>query len=126
MGAVGTTQLGITGAVATLVNPNYEQEGYTRTAIDIGTMHTLADGSIAYDSVTTRYRYSLSWNGITEAERDAIQTRYEVKTSQAFSPPDSATEYTVFVVQNSFQDSYLEDGGGTRRYWCQLELVEAS
>ena len=126
MGAVGTTQLGITGAVATLVNPNYEQEGYTRTAIDIGTMHTLADGSIAYDSVTTRYRFTLSWNAITEAQRNAIETQYLIKTEQTFSPPDAATDYTVLVLPNSFQDSYLEDGGGTRRYYCALALEEVS
>ena len=110
----------------TLADPSYEREGYTRQAQDVGILHEMADGSGVYDSVTTKYRFRLVWVGITEAQRDAIQTRYEVKTSQAFSPPDTASTYTVFVVPNSFQDSYLEDGGGTRRYWCQLELVEAS
>ena len=110
----------------TLSEPNYEQEGYVRAAQDVGVVHEMADGSGVYDHVTTKYRFRLSWNGVTEVERDAILARYLVKTSQAFSPPDSATSYTVFVVPNSFQDSYLEDGGGTRYYWCQLELVEAS
>ena len=110
----------------TLASPSYEREGYTRQAMDVGVMHEMADGSAVYDSITTKYRFRLSWVGITEAERNAIQTRYEVKTSQAFSPPDTASSYTVFVVPNSFQDSYLEDGTATRRYWCQLELAEAS
>ena len=110
----------------TLAQPDYEREGYTRTAVDVGTMHEMADGSVVYDSITTRYRFRLSWNGITEAQRDAILARHIIKTSQAFSPPDSASSYTVFVVPNSWQDSYLEDSGGTRRYWCQLELVEAA
>ena len=126
MGAIGTTQLGPTGSVVTLVNPNYEQEGYTRQGVDIGVMHTLADGSITYDSVTTRYRFTLSWNAITEAQRDAIETGYLEKGEQTFSPPDSATDYTVLVMPNSFQDSYLEDGGGTRRYYCGLTLEEVA
>ena len=110
----------------TLSEPNYEREGYVRAAQDVGAMHEMADGSTVYDSVTTKYRFRLSWNGVTESERDDILTRYLVKTSQAFSPPDSAGTYTVFVVPNSWNDSYLEDQDGTRYYWCQLELVEAS
>ena len=110
----------------TLAAPSYEREGYTRQAQDVGVLHEMADGSAVYDDVTTKYRFRLVWNGVTEAERDAILTRYLVKTSQAFSPPDSATEYTVFVVPNSFQDSYLHTTDLTRYYWCQMELVEAS
>ena len=110
----------------TLAEPAYPREGYTREAVDVGVMHEMADGSTVYDSVTSKLRFRLQWVGITEAERDAILARYIIKTSQAFSPPDSAGTYTVFVVPNSWQDSYLTDGGGTRRYWCQLELVEAS
>jgi hypothetical protein len=117
MGAIGTTQLGPSGSVATLVNPDYEP---------VGTMHQLANGSIAYDSITTRWRFTLSWNAITEAQRNAIETGYLEKGQQTFSPPDSATDYTVLVVPNSFQDSYLEDGGGTRRYYCALALEEVS
>ena len=120
------TTLGPSGSPVTLASPSFEREGYTRHGEDIGIMHEMADGSIVYDSVTTRYRFRLSWVGITEAERDAIQTRSEDKAAQVFSPPDTASTYTVFVVPNSFQDSYLEDGTGTRRYWCQLELVEVS
>jgi len=110
----------------TLAAPSYEREGYVRTAQDIGVLHEMADGSSVYDSITTKYRFRLVWNGVTEAQRNAILTRYLVKTSQAFSPPDTASEYTVFVVPNSWQDTYLEDSAGTRYYWCQMELVEAS
>jgi len=120
------TTLGPSGSPVTLASPSYEREGYTRQAQDVGTMHEMLDGSAVYDSVTTKYRFRLNWPGITEAERNTILTQYLVKTEQVFSPPDSATEYTVFVVLNSWQDSYLEDGSGTRRYWCSLELVEAS
>lgn len=96
-----------------------------RTAQDIGALHEMADGSAVYDNITTRYRFRLQWVGLTEAQRDAVLTRYLVKTEQAFSPPDTTSTYTVFVVPNSWQDSYTESGG-TRYYWCQMELVEVS
>jgi len=124
--AITTTLGGVTIGDGATWGPAYEREGYTRTAVDIGVLHEMADGSVVYDSVATRYRFRLQYNGITEAQRDAILARYIIKTSQAFSPPDTAETYTVFVVPNSWQDSYLEDSGGTRRYWCQMELVEAA
>lgn len=110
----------------TLEDPNYAPEGYVRAAQDVGVLHEMADGSSVYDSITTKYRFRLSWNGVTEAQRNAILTRYLVKTSQAFSPPDTTAEYTVFVVPNSWNDSYQEDSSAVRYYWCQMELVEAS
>lgn len=122
MGTLGTTELSGT----TLSNPNYEQEGYVQAGVDVGVQHQMADGSITYDSVTTRLRFSLEWNAITEVQRDAIWTKYQVKTSQTFSPPDSATDYTVFVVPNTWHCSYLEAAGGTRYYYCGLALEEAS
>ena len=111
----------------TLEDPNYEREGYVRQAQDVGAMHEMLDGSSVYDDITTKYRFRLQWNGVTEGQRDAILLRYLEKGSQVFSPPDSdITTYTVFVVPNSWQDSYLEDDGQVRYYWCQMELVEAS
>jgi len=110
----------------TLASPAYAQEGYTQAGIDVGVMHDLADGSSVYDSVTSKLRFRLVWNGITEAERNTIYTKYLVKTSQAFSPPDSSGTFTVFVVPNTWSCSYLNDSAGTVYYFCQLELVEAA
>jgi hypothetical protein len=110
----------------TLVDPNYEREGYTLELEDIGELNIMADGSAVYDYVDTLYTFTLSWNAITEAQKNAIRTRYLVKSSQAFSPPDSASSYTVFVMPNTWRESYLEDGDGTRRYYCEMRLREAS
>ena len=121
------TTLGISGDIKTLAAPTYGQDGYTKEPIDVGTMHELADGSIVYDSTTTRWRFRLKWNAITGAERDVIETQFLIKTEQTFSPPDSATTYTVFCAKNGYVDQgYLEDGGGTPRYYCSLILEEAS
>lgn len=120
------TTLGISGAIATLPEPAYEREGYVRTAQDVGVMHQMADGSAVYDSITTKYRFRLSWPGVTEAEMNTILTQYLIKSQQIFSPPNSATTYNVLVVKDSWQDTYLEDSGGTAYYWCQMELVEVS
>jgi len=110
----------------TLAEPAYENEGYVRVAEDVGAIHGLADGDVVYDYVGTRYRFRLNWKTITEAERNTILTRYLVKTAQAFSPPDAAGTYTVLVVPGSFRDGYIEDGSATRRYNCELELVETT
>jgi len=112
------------GAVA-LAEPAAGNEGYELEGIDIGNVHQLADGSIGYDYVTTRYRFTLRWKGITAAERTTIRTRYEVKTAQAFVGPN-ADAFTVFVVPNSWRESYQDDSGGTARYDCEMRLEEST
>ena len=106
----------------TLADPLYDHDGYGLEHIDVGAAHEMADGSTVYDYVGTRYRFPLKWQHITAAQKSAIATKALVKTSQAFSPPDSATSYTVRVVPNTWRESYVTDGGGTARYNCQLTL----
>lgn len=112
------------GAVA-LAEPAFGNEGYELEAIDHGAMHELASGAIVYDYVATRYRITLRWKGITAAQKVTIRTRYEVKTSQAFVGPN-ADAFTVFVVPNSWRESYQEDGSATARYDCEMQLEEAA
>jgi hypothetical protein len=112
---------------AHVADPAYAESGYVLSADDIGTMHTTASGSAVYDYVGTRYRFKLEWKGITKAQKDAIRTKAEVKTAQVFDPPDEdVTTYTVIVVPNSWEESYIEDGDGTARYMCELELLETT
>lgn len=112
----------------TLAAPALDRDGYEMEAVDVGAFHELASGGVIYDDITTRYRFTLRWNGITAAERTAIRTRYLVKTSQVFSPPDAADTYTVFVMPNSWRESYLDTpaGAGSERYFCELQLIEAA
>ncbi len=109
----------------TLADPAFGNEGYEREAIDNGALHDLADGSLAYDYVNTRYRFTVRWKGITAAQRNTIITRYEVKTAQAFVGPN-ADSFTVFVVPNSYRESYQEDGDSTLRYDCEIRLEEST
>ena len=110
----------------TLADPNYEREGYRLGLEDVGVLNVMADGSAVYDYVDTLYTFNLSWNAITESQKNAIRARYLVKTVQAFSPPDSASTYNVLVVPNSWREDYIEDGSATRRYYCELALRESS
>jgi hypothetical protein len=112
------------GGVA-LAAPAAGNEGVELEAIDQGALHILADGSLAYDYVNTRYRITVRWKGITAAERATIRTRYEVKAAQAWVSPN-ADNFTVFVVPNSWRESWIEDGGGTARYDCELRLEEST
>lgn len=110
---------------AAVADPAFGNEGYEREAVDNGALHELADGSLAYDYVNTRYRFTLRWRGITAAERNAIIARYVIKTAQNFVGPN-ADAFTVFVIPNSYRESYQDDGGGTARYDCELRLEEST
>lgn len=110
----------------TLAEPTFGHDGYEAELADVGAVHEMADGSLVYDYVSSRHKFTLRWKGITATERNAIRTRYLVKTEQAFSPPDESGSYTVLVVPNSWRDSYLEDGGGTARHDCELRLEESA
>ena len=112
------------GGIA-LAQPMFGHEGYEVEAIDNGALHNLADGSLAYDYVNSRMRFTLRWQHITAAEKATIQTRYLVKTAQAFVA-DNGDTYTVFVVPNSWRYSYVGDGSATERYNCELRLEEST
>ena len=108
-----------------LVNPDYAQSGVVLTAVDVGAMQEMLDGSLAYDYVGDRAHWALHWNNITYAQLVAIVTRYQVKSAQVFSPPDEdATSYTVLVIPNTWKSTYIEAGDGTKLYSCDMELEE--
>ena len=108
-----------------LAEPAYADEGYIVEAVDVAVQHQMADGSTAIDSVGTKLRFTLNWNRITNAEKNTIFARYSVRSSQAFVSPDGTT-YTVLVVPNSWRRTYIEDGSGTKRFNCSLQLIEVS
>jgi hypothetical protein len=112
------------GGVA-LADPAFGDEGVEVEAIDQGAMHTLADGSLAYDYVNTRYRITVRWKHITAAQKATIRTRYEVKAAQAWVAPN-ADNFTVLVVPNSWRESWVADGSATDRYNCELRLEEST
>jgi hypothetical protein len=109
-----------------LVNPAFGQDGCVRTVIDVGAMHELLSGNLAYDYVGDRYHWALRWQNITATERNTILTRYRVKTAQSFSPPDEdVTTYTVLVMPGTYRESYTE-GGGVIYYTCEMELQQTT
>ena len=109
----------------TLADPIFGNEGYEVKAVEAGAFHDLADGSLAYDYVNSRWGFILRWRHITAAERNTIRTRYLVKIAQALVGPN-ADSYTVFVVPNSYRESYQEDGDAVLRYTCEMRLEEST
>lgn len=107
----------------TLADPAYGDEGYSVAAIDVGMLHETADGTVHYDHTRTRRVFSLSWQRITAAQKEAIYTKYGTKSTQAFVAPNG-TSCNVIVAQNSWTESYIEDASGTARYNCALRLLE--
>ena len=110
----------------TLAEPAYENDGYEIEAVDVGAVQNLASGAVGYDYVATRRRFTLRWRNTSESDRNNAWTRYQVKTSQAFSPPDSASSITVIVVPNSWRCDYINAGDGTRYYTYEMQLEEVS
>jgi len=110
-----------------LALPLYEHDGYERQAIDVGSLHELADGSTALDYVTTRWRFKLRWRGITGAERTAIRAQYtNALAGVVVFNVSWATSFNVIAEPNSWRESFIEDGTGTERYDCEMGLIEVS
>ena len=111
---------------ATLADPLWGEDGYTKESIDVGARHDTADGAIHLDYVTTRYLFTLKWKGRTEAEKNTAHTEYldALAGVVVFSPPDTAGTFNVLAVQNSWKESYITDSGSTRRYSFEMKLEE--
>ena len=110
----------------TLPDPIADLEGHGADSVDIGAMNEMADGSVVYDHISSRYRFHLAWRAISAANFATIQTKALVKTAQTYSPPESATTYSVFVVPGSFKYKSREIGTSTPYYDVELSLVEVS
>lgn len=95
----------------TLPDPLFDYSGYEKAVHDIGAAHEMADGRLIYDYVGSREAYILRWVGLTATQRNTCRARYDVKTVQAFSPPDDAGAVNVLVVPSSWREAYIESGG---------------
>lgn len=106
----------------TLATPA-EDGGVRITARDLGTEMDMADGSLRYDHIGTRRHWALRWRGVTSAQRDSLWARYGVRTTQAFSPPESASSYTVIVIRDTWEEESVTSGG-TYYYDVGFEIEE--
>lgn len=119
---MGVTAIALAGTA--LADPAYEPDGYVLQAVTVGSTHQLASGAMVYDYVTTRYRFSLRWKAITEAEKALIRTAVETQATETFTAPDGYS-HTVRVVPNSWRESYIEGGDAVRYYNCEVQLEES-
>ena len=110
----------------TLSDPAAGTEGCSVETVGEGAIMELASGTVVYDYVNSRQRWTLSWPAAAAAEFATIQTQALIKTSQGFSPPDSATEYVVYVVPNSFRYESFEVGTNTPYFRVELAVEEVS
>lgn len=85
------------------------------------------DGTVLTD-YTDLYRlvWHLEWEVLTQSQRDTIRTRYEVATSQTFSPPHEVGSYTVIVVRQTWEEEVYLMGGGSYMYNVSFDVKEAS
>jgi hypothetical protein len=111
---------------STLADPIAGTEGCEKTAVGEGKFLTMADGSIRLQSTTTRYHFHLRWRGLTAAQVTTILTKYLVKTSQSFSPPEEAGSYTVLVCPGTWHQSSWPDSSATLHYDVEMQVEEVS
>ena len=120
---MGVTSISLAGTA--LADPAYEPDGYQLQAVTVGSTHQLASGGIVFDYVTIRYRYTLRWKAISEAEKNIIRAAAETNVAATFITPDNQTA-TVWVVPNSWREDYIEGGDAVRYYNCELQLEDSS
>jgi hypothetical protein len=110
----------------TLPDPTVGGEGHDTQYMGEGAFQVMADGSIVYDYGTARRRIGLTWRAMTTAQYSSLHTQYQVKTTQAFQPPDATDTLSVFIVPNSWRCRSFEIGTSTPYYDISFQLEEAS
>ena len=63
------------GAEVTIADPAYEDDGFELSYVDVGSLHELADGTIAYDCVGYRYRLKLRWKRIGALSKATVRAK---------------------------------------------------
>jgi hypothetical protein len=95
---------------------------YERNPEVVGGQYIMADGSMVTDSITTKYRISMTWENITYGERDTLLGKLATFTSAALVIGSETSENVIPVV-NSVVVSRL--AGGTRAYTLSCEVRTA-
>lgn len=84
----------------------------------------MGDGTLKTDHAdNSKRRWSLNWRVISQSDVDTILTEYADTASQVFSPPDTATTYTVFVVRGSLSQP-RQMMGSTARWNLGFQVEE--
>lgn len=123
---MSTTLNVVGGTTVTLPDPAAGPEGCSVEEMDQGAFLQMADGSVVYDWVNTRYRWKLYWSGINAANLATIADQVHIQGEKTFSPPINASTYTVFVVPGSLIYETFETGQGVTYYNVNLQVEETS
>ena len=95
---------------------------YDRSPELVGSTVIVADGSMVIDSIATKYRIRLVFDGITSTERDTILGKIAAYTSAALAIQDETSE-NVIAIPNTTSVSRF--AGGTRAYTLSCEVRSA-
>ena len=75
-----------TGAGSDIPNPS----AVTRNEELVGTQYLVADGSMVTDAITYRWRFDLSWLGVTNAEKNTLRSKAITQTTLTLTVPGIA------------------------------------
>jgi len=110
-----TTELGPSGNRTSFPDP--EQKGYTESKEQIGDSRRTLNGSLKVHYVTSKVRVTVPYRGLTETQKNNLETEAERIEDLEFVTPEGGT-YTVRVEQFSWHKE------APTRYAADLELRE--
>ena len=91
----------------------------------VGVQENSHNGTLLTDWTARKWRWTLEWKLLTQAQYDVILARALVTDGQSFSPPEITTTYTVVVIQESVEVSSYLNGNATN-YDLKFEVEVAS
>ena len=109
----------------TIAYPAMGPRGFSIEPVSHGTVRQMASGKAHLEvASTSRVRFVLRWEAMTDAELSTLSSKATVYTAQTFIDPYAGSSYTVVVVPGSFRRVPFRAGDGNTRWQVNLTLEE--
>lgn len=93
---------------------------------EVGDSIRMANGSLRKDRTALKKQWTLTWERISEAQKDTLTGKLDLLTSYLFSPPDTTSTFTVYT-QHPYNVKAHKNhqGSDESKYDITVTLVEA-
>lgn len=108
-------KIGLPGATVTFPAPSSEM---TRRSVKVGASRRAVNGTLVTHYVAVKYTWSLTWHGLTTAEKDALLVELRRLATLSWEPP---TGGSYSVVAKDPDDRLFSP---TPRWQVSVELEE--
>lgn len=98
-----------------------------REQVFVGVHEESHNGTTITDYTNQKWKWTLHFANLTEAQYTTLIAKAQTTSSQSFSPPESASSYTVVVLQDTIRVETIPFGdGATARYMVEFQVEEAA